>query len=358
MEREKEREINGLKGQLGRVNQQLEESEQVIAQFQEQIAELEQLRPDTDTSSSSKEQRASIKLTWIEGGKAPCGMSKLYCAAADGKTLHVRLTGTCVLFSYIISTSSWSRLSDSPTIRCPLVIVNNLLTLVGGYYRAGHTLTNRLLSLTGKGSSLRWAEIFPPMPTTREGSTALCTGTALIVAGGEDRDTSFAPLRTVEVMSTESLQWSTAANLPQAMCQIPATVCGSQMYIMGENNLNMNMYTCSLQALIKSQRSFLANLFNRADTRIWKKVAAPPVTETTCVSIYGRLLAIGGKDLNGEPTTAIHMYNPTADSWEVISHMGTPRWQCIAAVLPNNQLMVAGGHTADGETDSVEFAIE
>jgi hypothetical protein len=38
--------------------------------------------------------------------------------------------------------------------------------------------------------------------------------------------------------------------------------------------------------------------------------------------------------------------------------MGTPRYNCIAAVLPNNQLMVVGGYTGskDGATDSVEFA--
>ena len=64
----------------------------------------------------------------------------------------------------------------------------------------------------------------------------------------------------------------------------------------------------------------------------------------TCVSIHGQLLAIGGRrDTDGKPITAIHMYNPTTDSWEVISHMGTPRRGCIATVLPNNQLMVVGG---------------
>ena len=74
---EKERvlrgEIDRLERQLGHVNQQLEESEQVNAQFHKRIAELEQLRPATSTSaSSSKEQRVGIKLTWMEGEKAPC----------------------------------------------------------------------------------------------------------------------------------------------------------------------------------------------------------------------------------------------------------------------------------------------
>ena len=36
--------------------------------------------------------------------------------------------------------------------------------------------------------------------------------------------------------------------------------------------------------------------------------------------------------------------------------MRTPRQQCIAGVLPDNQLMVVGGYTNTGETDSEEFA--
>ena len=38
--------------------------------------------------------------------------------------------------------------------------------------------------------------------------------------------------------------------------------------------------------------------------------------------------------------------------------MGTPRWDCIAALLPNNQLMVVGGYTTDciSASDLVEFA--
>ena len=81
-----------LERQLGCVNQQLEESERANAQFQRQIAELEQLRPATDTTLSSKEQsssRASIKLTWEEGEKAPCKMIGSICFATDSTALYM-----------------------------------------------------------------------------------------------------------------------------------------------------------------------------------------------------------------------------------------------------------------------------
>ena len=50
------------------------------------------------------------------------------------------------------------------------------------------------------------------------------------------------------------------------------------------------------------------------------------------------------------------MYDTTTNSWEVISHMTAPRYRCLVAVLPHNQLMVVGGRTAGDETNSVEIA--
>ena len=344
---EKVKEIDRLERQLGRVNQQLEESERVNAQFQRQIIELEQQRPAmSDTSSSSKEQRTNIKLTWREGEKAPRNMHGSYRVAVDNGTLYV-VVG-CQAFCYIVSTSHWSRLPDSLTSNCPSVIINNLLTLVGGRDHRD-VLTNQLFSLT---SGRKWTEKFPPMPTKRYGTTALCTEATLIIIAGRGKNDS--NLQTVEVLNTKTLQWSTAADLPQPLWLAPASVCGDQIYILGVSNI---MYTCSLQALIQSRKLLLANFRNKG-ARVWKKVAAPPVTETTCVSIHGQLLAIGGMDSDRKSTSAIHIYNPTTDSWEVISHMGTPRSDCIAAVLPNNQLMVVGGYTTDSisASDLVEFA--
>ena len=85
-------------------------------------------------------------------------------------------------------------------------------------------------------------------------------------------------------------------------------------------------------------------------------IADTPVTLSTCGSLHGRLLAVGGECSDDKQTTAIHMYNTTTNSWEVISHMTTPRWRCLVAALPHNELMVVGGFIAGGANDSVEIA--
>ena len=90
--------------------------------------------------------------------------------------------------------------------------------------------------------------------------------------------------------------------------------------------------------------------------KVWHQLADTPVTFSSWVALHGKLLAVGGKDSDDKQTTAIHMYNTTTNSWEVISHMATPRHQCLVAVLPHNELMVVGGYTPGGVTDSVEIA--
>ena len=156
-------------------------------------------------------------------------------------------------------------------------------------------------------------------------------------------------MRTVEVMDTETLQWSTAADLPQPVYDAPGAVCGDHVHILSLGRWSKSMFTCSVSALLQSCRS-------RPTAGIWNTVTGPPVTGTTCVSTHGQLLAIGGRDSNNKPTAAIFMYDRPTDSWEVISHMTTPRYNCYAAVLPNNRLMVVGGVTENGNTDSVEIA--
>jgi serine/threonine protein kinase len=351
-----------LERQLEQANQQLEESKRMNAQFQRQVAELLEQLPDmTSKSEEPNKTRSGIKLTWKKGEKARCIMRYKSCcgAAMDGSALYVRALH--LMYRYSVSTSSWSKLPSSPTDGCPSVIVNNLLTLVGGKIKTSTYLqddvTNQLFSLTGEGSGRRWTEKFPPMPTKRWGSTALVTGTALIVVGGlTDKHSE---LKTVEVMSTTTQQWSIAADLPHPLAYGRAVLCGNRVYILGRSL--SPMYTCSVNVFVQhpSLLASLKNIFIGG----WKEVAAPPVKWTAGVSIRGRLLAIGGNNSQtDQPTSAIHMYNPATDSWTVISHMETRRYDCIAAVLPNNQLMVVGGctdeqdHTRDKTIDSVELA--
>ena len=290
-----------------------------------------------------------------------------YCdAVVDNSTVYYKNDGDSNIYAYHILSSNWSTIPD-----CPLrdgyaiAFIEGLLTTVGGY---GDDLmdTNKLFSLTGDGNYKKWTEKFPPMPTKRYYAAALCPGTALIVAGGCKND--FQKLKTVEVLNTKSRQWHTAPDLPKLLPQSSLTPCGDLVYLLGGvkkiDNGTHSVYSCLLDSLLlsagsKSLAGLVSTLTRSKKASIWNRVADLPVHVTlfTSVTLHGQLLAIGGKDsYYYQPTTAVHMYQPTANSWEVINHMTTPRYRCSAAVLPDNQLMVVGGRISDSrKCDSVEF---
>ena len=89
--------------------------------------------------------------------------------------------------------------------------------------------------------------------------------------------------------------------------------------------------------------------------QIWRPIADLPVEHSTLVTLNGQLLAVGGQDYRNK-TNNVYSYNRETNSWEVISHMLTPRYQCLVAVLPHNELMVVGGWTTSGDTDKIEIA--
>ena len=338
--------------QLGRVNLQLEASEQAVAQFERRTAELErqlcQREQQKIEASSRGQELTSFKLRWREGKRAPCKIYRHCDAVVNGNTVYVRNQALMDIYAYDVTSDCWSQLPNAVHDHGSIIVINGWLTTVGGY--SSPSYSNELFSLI---SGRRWTKKFPPMPTKRSDTTAVCPGSTLIVTGGK-KDHGVVSI--VEVLNTETHQWSTAADLPEPMCNASATVCGDQLYLLGGMNkfwsYTKSVYTCSVSALLQScVLSSLEAKFTSLETAhkasVWNRVADSPDTCSTCEYLHGRLLAIGGKIDMWKATTAVYMYNSTTNSWHIISHMITGRMLCFTAVLPDNQLMVVGGHTDD-----------
>ena len=361
-------------------DRQQRDHEEMIAQFQRRIEELvlnsrpqpraqflspfdiARATPPTPPSRghqpaqrppSTSSGEGVIRLNWTQGRKAPCEMSRSTDAVVDGSVAYFNPAMTNPAHAYNSTTDTWSRLPDCCTERTTLAIVNGLLTTVGG--RVGGDNNNKLFSLRVEWRDRKWTEVFPPMTTKRGVVIAVATGRALIVAGGYgDRG----HLTTVEIMNTDTRQWSTAADLPQPMHSASATVCGDRIYMCDRESV----IACSLPALLQScsPKVFEAQPSTPSPQGpVWSTVAVLPVKYSTLVSINNHLLAIGGLDSNDKPTTAVHLYDPVNNSWQTISHLRTARDSCFAVVLPNNRIMVVGGYTPESwasETNTVEFA--
>ena len=346
--------------EIQQLRQQLQSREQVAGEFQQNLLEREKMNQDLQRqvlelqqqmkqrgqgreegeASGATASKGSIKLRWRDGGSAPC---ETYgdVSAVDESVVYFRQGDVYSkgVFAYNSTNNKWSELPKCPNSSFSLATVNSLLTAIGGR-TSNYEVTNSLLSLTDN----KWTKQFPPMPTERWLTAAVCSGRFLAVAGGVGEGVK--KLSTVEVMDTETLQWSTASSLPHPLSEPSATLCGDQVYMLGgfyqTNKKSKSVFTCSLAALLQSCQpqslgTRLKTLSLARRPKVWHQLADTPVILSTCASLHGQLLAVGGKDSDDKHTTAtIHMYNTTTNSWEVISHMATPRCRSSVAVFPHN----------------------
>ena len=306
---------------------------------------------------------SDIKLRWRIVATAPKIMSRSCNAAVSGSEIYFNVGGKRTMYSYNINSELWFKLPDCPNEYSSFAVVNNLLTAIGGALSVSEK-SNKLHSLKQQTQEMQWVEELPPMPTKRSSTTSICTRTALIVAGGRSI-ASRLELTFVEVMNTETHQWSIAADLPIASDMIDASgvVCGDHLYLVGGNS--RSTYSCSLSDLLQSCQSVLPAAQQRSSNTasVWRKLADLPgdvQCGSTAVLLNGQLLAIGGGNstgMFGKPTNAVYMYKPATNSWEVVSRMSVARRNCFAVTLPTNKVMVVGGYKGLLDwTDIVEIA--
>ena len=326
---EKDRTIATRERQLRLLNQQLEANEQVTADFQHKhlesdtkihdleqrlvakdrkIRELQQQTYDQPTAKLQVKGQSARKrplcLHWRKCGRAPRIMSRPSCVV-DGNMAYFSNCNSNDVYSYDSEKQKWSSLPQSPHSYCSLAVVSGLLTAIGGSGMLGTNATNQLFSLTGEG---KWVERFPPMPTKRYGTAAVCSGKSLVVAGGGGE--YHYPLQTVEVMGTETLQWSTASSLPFALRYASATICQDRIYLLGYDLSNepRSVLACSVADLLQSCRpqSLGARLETLTLQEVWHRVDDLPIHASSCATLCGQLLAVGGRDDSFENyTTAI-----------------------------------------------------
>ena len=354
------------------VAQTLEEKDRAISDLQQTIAthkrKSQQLQGQDRTSArqtqklpaSEKTTAASVagkdicKLRWEGGKKAPEAMRR-GSAVVDGNTVYINPCVSKNIYSCKITSreQQWSTLPDNKYSNSSLVVIDSVLTSVGGYRDLEYT--NSLLSLTG-GGRRKWCEVFPAMPTACSSTVSVTTQHTLIVAGGYDRGKN---LDIVEVMDIPTKQWTTASHLPHPFGVISGTICGDKLYLaggyVGVGEDSKSVLTCSVTDLLSppSLGARLVRSLSLANkTGVWRQARDLPVTQSTLITLSGHLLAIGGSDDSGGDTAAVHCYDTHTDSWRVVSEMKNKRHLCLAAVLPEDCLLVVGGWGKD----SVEIA--
>ena len=372
--------------QIQQLNELLRDNEQVTAQIQEtneqlcrqndhfrkQIEDLQHQAKFAPEPAKPLSERAEYDLRWKDGEKAQFGLAR-GSSVVDGDVAYFP-SGT-EIYSYNSSTNTWRILPNCPQIRGSLAMVKGLLTKIGGKQATIQgKVTNKLVSFTkAESADSEWIEKYPPMPTSRSFTSAATYQNHLVVAGGSSSGRFKDNVATVEVLNTDTLVWSIAASLPHPFSNASITVCGDHLYMLGGSDTmskKLSVLTCSLPEVLQScqPRSLIDKLFKwgrNAHSQKWQFATDIPVYDSTCTTVNGQLIAIGGCDENDKRTTAVYKYNTARKSWGVISHIATARSLCFVATVMNvnsSQLLVVGGRINVLEsavltnTNSVEIA--
>ena len=379
LQRRHEREIDNLHHQLqirdqqlADKNEQIQKKDKQLAVKQEQISRLskqEQIgqlsKQEQEVEQKSRGEASGSGLSWRVCTNAPSKMH-LGSTAVDGAVAYFRPGLMRRVYAYDSEAEKWSSLPVCPSGHSSLAVVNGLLTAVGGEYEDEPTNTLFSLDESVDGGSRTWVKRFPPMPTKRTFAAVLCNETALIVAGGKAG--IYSHVATIEVMDTESLQWSTVNSLPIPLYQVSIAICGDDLYFAGgiteaEKGSN-SVFTCSLSALLKPKQqsqslgAWVRRLFvSPSEDTEWRSAADLPVYWATCTTFGGQLVAVGGRGDGNKYRSTVYAYDQSVNEWEIMGHMPTARSECLATALPHNKLMVVGGFEDKGETPAVEIAM-
>ena len=377
----KNEEIHQLRQQVHQLQQQIHQlqergrgSEQLVAALQQSVEQKDAEIQAKDLSLQEKEREIGelqhrvregravipgpLKLKWRDGPPTPFETFG-YSVAVSGDMVYC-CDGTYnsqKVLMFNSGTKQWRVLQKCPKIYFSIAVVNGQLTAIGGWH--SDRVTNTLLSLSQDKpdiSQQKWLEQLPPMTYCRNNSAVATTNTSLIVAGGWG---AFDKKTEVEVIDTQTLQWSTVASLPLLLSHATATIFGDRLYLGGSfssDGPTKLVLECEVKDLLQSQPPSLASRIGLSRRRqVWREVAPLPVTLSSLVTFQGHLLAVGGR--GADYTSEVREYDAATNSWNVISQMRVQRCRSLAVVLPNNKLMVWGGLTSVLNcTTSVEIA--
>ena len=296
-----------------------------------------------------------LKLTSETRRNAPSGMRRVP-AVAHGSVCYFSSQYSYDVFAYDSQEDDWSKLPECPQVNFGLAIINNLLTAVGGEPSGlfSGDYTNHLVTFNDS----KWVRVFPPMLTKRSWPAVISGQNYLIAAGGVGWTMERRVLSTVEVMNTAIQEWYAAASLPEFGCLMSVTVCGGHLYLLGGQDKNYfptrAVFTCTLYSLLHSCHPPSQTTPHTNEAGVWQRIADVPVEYSTCTTLNGRVLAVGGEDSHYTPTADVYTYNPDSDSWLLVGHMSTARSQCLVVGLRDCIIAVGGYSSRYTTTSSVE----
>ena len=259
------------------------------------------------------------------------------------------------VFQYNPKKDVWSQLPICAIVQFGLTQLDGKLVTVGGKLDGTNIPINDVYVFQ---DSETWENsIIPPLSTARFYPTAVNYKSTIVVSGGitDWKTDNYHSTHTnaVEVFQTKTYQWHHAEPLPVAHSSMSCVIVDGTYYLIGGDILGV----ASTQAYCTS----VSNLISRAlppdhpetsntpqaspSPPTWQVLPECPLYYSTAAELGGCLLAIGGMDDSYSPSSTVHMYSPSTNSWVRISSgdLPVPRYFAAATQLEGGEVIFVGG---------------
>ena len=280
----------------------------------------------------------------------PIKMGTTVQSVVIGQSLYVGGGGadnddnSCTVIKLDLQRDEWTKLPQYSAKYFAMTSFANQLVLMGGHDLVTQKPTNQI----GVFTSGNWTNPYPPMNSARDSSTAVSCNKYIIVAGGYgDRGRT----SSVEMLDVPLLRWYTAESLPNPRAAVKSTLIGNTLYLMGgfDHTTGHMVHKVDLNEFITKAVS------KQATPTIWQGIEDSLLKRSAPLNVGGSLLAVGGHDDRLNPVSSIHLYQPDTRRWVKVGDLPTARYNCTCSVLPNGEVIVAGGYNGRSRISTVDF---
>ncbi len=265
-------------------------------------------------------------------------------AAVCGNYGYFRGAGSNMVYRFAAMERCWRTMGPHPLFGFTLVAIEDTLTSVGGFEKESSC---KLFDFVDRN----WIENLPEMPGGKDRPAAVYANGHLIVAGGQDTDST--PSQSVYILELDTKQWAKSSSLPFPTYHSSATICNNKIFLTtGDGIQDGNEYTvlsCSIPALLQTRRSLsLGAKLKKAlqsTTRVWEAIANLP-TQQSCLLSTGKeqLIAVGGIDKKRQSSKNVYKYDSSSNSWKTVATMSIGRSSCLGGIFDENLLIIVGGY--------------
>ena len=247
----------------------------------------------------------------------------------------------CTVMVYDIQRDTYSTLPQYKAKWFAMTTHNNQLVLAGGMDLAARKPTNQIAVL----QSDKWTRPYPPMTIARHSSTAVSFNNHIIVACG--RDDQGRPISSVEVLDVTSNRWCVADPLPVVRSWMKSVIVGDVCYIMGgfehTGNRTKVVHCVNLRELTEKAVSMATSQVTPKPISLWQTEDDTPLFQSAPLVLKQSIFSVGGRDDRRVVSTSIHLYQSGTRRWGKVGDLPTARYYCTCSVLPNGQVLIAGG---------------